>query len=102
MVGQMWVALPLNPSFTAYKLDRALTARNGSGHGSKSYRYAQKTARQSGRAAPQHGTSAIQRFLAGESVEHMTTIQVAIEAIDRAIADEQKITQLEASAETNP
>jgi hypothetical protein len=37
-----------------------------------------------------------------ESVEHMTTIQVAIEAIDRAIADEQKITQLEASAETNP
>jgi len=33
-----------------------------------------------------------------ESVEHMTNLQVAIESIDRAIADEHKLAQLEEAA----
>nr|TFG52552.1 MAG: hypothetical protein E4H34_04855 [Hyphomicrobiales bacterium] len=37
-----------------------------------------------------------------ESVEHMVNIQTAIEAIDRAIADEQALAQIEADTAPNP
>ena len=37
-----------------------------------------------------------------ESVELMTNIQVAIEAIDRAIAEEEELAELEANAPETP